>query len=160
MAPRPTRQWLPGPARQRLPGPAAGGPASTGAGRYGTLTVAAVPIGRPGDASPLLAQALAEAPLVAAEDTRRLRRLAATLGVEVTGRVISYWNAVERQRSDQLLDVLRAGQDVLLVSDAGMPTISDPGYRLVAAAAEAGARSGSCPDRRGHRRMAVSGLAD
>jgi 16S rRNA (cytidine1402-2'-O)-methyltransferase len=102
--------------------------------------VAAVPIGRPGDASPLLAQALAEAPLVAAEDTRRLRRLAATLGVEVNGRVISYWNAVERQRSDQLLDVLRGGQDVLLVSDAGMPTISDPGYRLVAAAADAGAR--------------------
>ena len=119
--------------------PAASDPARAAAGRYGTLTVAAVPIGRPGDASPLLAQALAEAPLVAAEDTRRLRRLAATLGVEVTGRVISYWNAVERQRSDQLLDVLRSGQDVLLVSDAGMPTISDPGYRLVAAAAEAGA---------------------
>ena len=119
---------------------ASGGSASPAADRYGTLTVAAVPIGRPGDASPLLAQALAEAPLVAAEDTRRLRRLAATLGVEVTGRVISYWNAVERQRSDQLLEVLRTGQDVLLVSDAGMPTISDPGYRLVAAAADAGAR--------------------
>ncbi len=107
---------------------------------YGTLTVAAVPIGRPGDASPLLAQALAEAPLVAAEDTRRLLRLAATLGVEVTGRVVSYWAAVERSRSDRLLDLLRQGQDVLLVSDAGMPAISDPGYRLVAAAAEAGAR--------------------
>jgi 16S rRNA (cytidine1402-2'-O)-methyltransferase len=107
---------------------------------YGTLTVAAVPIGRPGDASPLLAQALAEAPVVAAEDTRRVRRLAATLGVEVTGRVISYWEGVERRRGDQLLDSLRQGQDVLLVSDAGMPAISDPGYRLVAAAAEAGAR--------------------
>jgi 16S rRNA (cytidine1402-2'-O)-methyltransferase len=118
----------------------ASGSAAQAAGGYGTLTVAAVPIGRPGDASPLLAQALAEAPLVAAEDTRRLRRLAATLGVEVTGRVVSYWNAVERRRSDQLLDVLRTGQDVLLVSDAGMPTISDPGYRLVAAAADAGAR--------------------
>jgi 16S rRNA (cytidine1402-2'-O)-methyltransferase len=122
------------------PTPAASDSLTPAAGGYGTLTVAAVPIGRPGDASPLLAQALAEAPLVAAEDTRRLRRLAATLGVEVTGRVISYWNAVERQRSDQLLDVLRTGQDVLLVSDAGMPTISDPGYRLVAAAADAGAR--------------------
>ncbi len=108
---------------------------------YGTLTVAAVPIGRPGDASPLLAQALAEAPLVAAEDTRRLRRLAATLGVEVTGRVVSYWDAASSgSRGDQLLDSLRQGQDVLLVSDAGMPAISDPGYRLVAAAAEAGAR--------------------
>ena len=120
--------------------PGASDTASPAAGRYGTLTVAAVPIGRPGDASPLLAQALAEAPLVAAEDTRRLRRLAATLGVELTGRVVSYWDAVERRRGDQLLDALRQGQDVLLVSDAGMPAISDPGYRLVAAAAEAGAR--------------------
>jgi 16S rRNA (cytidine1402-2'-O)-methyltransferase len=136
------------PAASGSPAPAARGSLAAGdaasgspaADRFGTLTVAAVPIGRPGDASPLLAQALAEAPLVAAEDTRRLRRLAATLGVEVTGRLISYWNAVERQRSDQLLDVLRTGQDVLLVSDAGMPTISDPGYRLVAAAADAGAR--------------------
>ena len=128
------------PARAASGSPAAGSSASPATGPYGTLTVAAVPIGRPGDASPLLAQALAEAPLVAAEDTRRLRRLAATLGVEVTGRVISYWNAVERQRSDQLLDLLRTGQDVLLVSDAGMPTISDPGYRLVAGAADAGAR--------------------
>ena len=118
-------------------GPAGGDPQ---AGGYGTLTVAAVPIGRPGDASPLLAQALAEAPLVAAEDTRRLRRLAATLGVEVTGRVVSYWDAVERRRGGQLLDSLRQGQDVLLVSDAGMPAISDPGYRLVAAAAAAGTR--------------------
>jgi len=123
--------------------PAAGVPASddpAAADGYGTLTVAAVPIGRPGDASPLLAQALAEAPLVAAEDTRRLRRLAATLGVEVTGRVISYWDGVEQRRGEQLLDSLRHGQDVLLVSDAGMPAISDPGYRLVAAAAGAGAQ--------------------
>jgi 16S rRNA (cytidine1402-2'-O)-methyltransferase len=127
--------------------PAASGPAAShsaasqpaAADGFGTLTVAAVPIGRPGDASPLLAQALAEAPLVAAEDTRRLKRLASTLGVEVTGRVVSYWDAVERSRGGRLLDSLRQGQDVLLVSDAGMPTISDPGYRLVAAAAEAGA---------------------
>jgi 16S rRNA (cytidine1402-2'-O)-methyltransferase len=123
-------------------GPAPTGPAPAGppaaADGFGTLTVAAVPIGRTGDASPLLAQALAGAPLVAAEDTRRLKRLASALGVEVTGRVISYWDAVERSRGDRLLDALRQGQDVLLVSDAGMPTISDPGYRLVAAAAEAG----------------------
>ncbi len=128
------------PAASDLPArdPAATGPDPAGA--FGTLTVAAVPIGRPGDASPLLAQALAAAPVVAAEDTRRLRRLAATLGVELTGRVVSYWDAVEQRRGDQLLGVLRQGQDVLLVSDAGMPAISDPGYRLVAAAAEAGAR--------------------
>ena len=83
------------PAASGSPTPAARGSLAAGsaasgspaADRYGTLTVAAVPIGRPGDASPLLAQALAEAPLVAAEDTRRLRRLAATLGVEVTGRL-------------------------------------------------------------------------
>jgi 16S rRNA (cytidine1402-2'-O)-methyltransferase len=118
-------------------GSAAGGSVVDG---YGTLTVAAVPIGRAGDASPLLAQALAGAPLVAAEDTRRLMRLATMLGVEVTGRVVSYYEAIERQREGQLLDSLRKGQDVLLVSDAGMPAISDPGYRLVAAAAEAGAR--------------------
>jgi 16S rRNA (cytidine1402-2'-O)-methyltransferase len=117
--------------------PAASEPAA--AEGFGTLTVAAVPIGRPGDASPLLAQALAESPLVAAEDTRRLKRLASSLGVEVTGRVVSYWEAVERSRGGRLLDSLRQGHDVLLVSDAGMPTISDPGYRLVAAAAEAGA---------------------
>jgi 16S rRNA (cytidine1402-2'-O)-methyltransferase len=137
-SPAPATGGFPAPATSGSP--AASGSASRAADGYGTLTVAAVPIGRPGDASPLLAQALAEASLVAAEDTRRLRRLAAALGVEVTGRIISYWNAVERQRSDQLLGVLRSGQDVLLVSDAGMPTISDPGYRLVAAAAGAGAR--------------------
>jgi len=124
-------------AAAAVTGEAGPAPAADGCG---TLTVAAVPIGRPGDASPLLAQALAQAPLVAAEDTRRLRRLAATLGVEVTGRVVSYWDAVERLRGEQLVDSLRHGQDVLLVSDAGMPAISDPGYRLVAAAAEAGAR--------------------
>jgi 16S rRNA (cytidine1402-2'-O)-methyltransferase len=136
-APAPAGPVPGGPAAGEAP-PAVSEPATRDG--YGTLTVAAVPIGRPGDASPLLAQALAEATLVAAEDTRRLRRLAATLGVEVTGRVTSYWDAVERERGDRLLDSLRQGQDVLLVSDAGMPAISDPGYRLVAAAAEAGAR--------------------
>ncbi|HTT53272.1 MAG TPA: 16S rRNA (cytidine(1402)-2'-O)-methyltransferase [Streptosporangiaceae bacterium] len=107
--------------------------------RTGTLTVAAVPIGRPGDASPLLAQALASAPVIAAEDTRRLRRLAAALGVAPGGKIVSYYDAVERSREPQLIETLRNGQDVLLVTDAGMPVISDPGYRLVAAAAAAGA---------------------
>ena len=105
----------------------------------GTLTVAAVPIGRPGDASPLLAHALASAPVIAAEDTRRVRRLAAALGVEPAGKIVSYYDAVERSREPQLIETLRGGQDVLLVTDAGMPVISDPGYRLVAAAAAAGA---------------------
>ena len=105
----------------------------------GTLTVAAVPIGRPGDASPLLVQALASAPVIAAEDTRRVRKLAAALGVEPAGKIISYYDAVERSREPRLVQTLLDGQDVLLVTDAGMPVISDPGYRLVAAAAAAGA---------------------
>ena len=116
----------------RAPAPAAG--TSTG-----TLTVAAVPIGRPGDASPLLAHAIATAPVIAAEDTRRLRKLAAALGVEPAGKIISYYDAVERSREPRLIEILRGGQDVLLVTDAGMPVISDPGYRLVAAAAAADA---------------------
>ncbi len=103
----------------------------------GTLVVAAAPIGRPGDASARLAAALATVPLVAAEDTRRVRRLAASLGVEISGRVVSYYDAVERDREAGLLAALRGGQDVLLVTDAGTPAISDPGYRLVAAAAAA-----------------------
>ncbi len=109
-------------------------------GTAGTLTVAAAPIGQPGDASGRLALALAAAGLIAAEDTRRLRRLAGALGVRLTGRVVSYYDDVEARRTPALLAELTAGQDVLLVTDAGMPGVSDPGYRLVAAAAEAGVR--------------------
>jgi len=112
-------------------------PAPDASGRQGTLTVAAAPIGQPGDASGRLAQALASAPVIAAEDTRRLRRLASSLGVRLTGRVLSYYDDVEARRVPALLAELSAGQDVLLVSDAGMPSVSDPGYRLVAAAADA-----------------------
>jgi 16S rRNA (cytidine1402-2'-O)-methyltransferase len=104
----------------------------------GTLVVAAAPIGQPGDISPRLASALATVPVIAAEDTRRLRRLAASLGVHPAGRVVSYYDAVETDRVPGLLAALAAGQDVLLVTDAGMPAVSDPGYRLVAAAAAAG----------------------
>ena len=104
----------------------------------GTLVVAAVPIGQPGDISPRLASALATVPVIAAEDTRRVRRLAVALGVHLAGRIVSYYDAVEQDRVPGLLDALAAGEDVLLVTDAGMPTVSDPGYRLVAAAAAAG----------------------
>ena len=104
----------------------------------GTLTVAAVPIGRPGDASPRLAEALAGTAIVAAEDTRRVRRLAAALGVKLAGRLVSNYDAVERSRPGTLLAALLDGDDVLLVTDAGMPAVSDPGYRLVAAAAAEG----------------------
>jgi 16S rRNA (cytidine1402-2'-O)-methyltransferase len=117
-----------------------GSPATGESGAGGTLTLAAVPIGRPEDASPRLAAALGQASVVAAEDTRRLRRLASALGVRPSGRVISYYEAVEAARTPQLLAELKAGRDVLLVTDAGMPGISDPGYRLVAAAAAAGVR--------------------
>jgi 16S rRNA (cytidine1402-2'-O)-methyltransferase len=109
-------------------------------GGGGTLTLAAVPIGRPQDASPRLAAALGEAPIVAAEDTRRVRRLASALGVRLAGRVVSYYDNVEAARTPSLLAELTAGRDVLLVTDAGTPGISDPGYRLVAAAAAAGLR--------------------
>jgi 16S rRNA (cytidine1402-2'-O)-methyltransferase len=108
--------------------------------RCGTLTLAAAPIGRPDDASPRLAGALGGAAIVAAEDTRRVRRLAAALGVRVTGRLVSYYDSVEQQRASGLLTALREGTDVLLVTDAGMPGISDPGYRLVSAAAAEGIR--------------------
>jgi 16S rRNA (cytidine1402-2'-O)-methyltransferase len=104
----------------------------------GTLVLAATPIGRPEDASARLVAALASAPVIAAEDTRRLRRLADQLGVALTGAVVSYYDGVEEQRAPRLLADLRAGRNVLLVTDAGMPTVSDPGYRLTAAAAAQG----------------------
>jgi len=107
-------------------------------GEPGTLIVAAAPIGQAADASPRLASALAGAGVIAAEDTRRALRLAAALGVEPAGRIVSYYDDVERSRVPGLLAALRSGDDVLLVTDAGMPGVSDPGYRLVAAAADAG----------------------
>ena len=104
----------------------------------GRLILAGTPIGDLGDASPRLARVLAEADVVAAEDTRRLRRLTTELGITVGGRVTSYFEGNERQRTDELVAALVEGQTVLVVTDAGMPSVSDPGYRLVAAAIEAG----------------------
>jgi 16S rRNA (cytidine1402-2'-O)-methyltransferase len=103
----------------------------------GTLTLAATPIGRVDDASPRLAAALDSADVIAAEDTRRLRRLASELGVTVSGRVVSYFEGNEERRTADLVEAIEGGADVLLVTDAGMPSVSDPGYRLVAAAAVA-----------------------
>ncbi len=99
------------------------------------LVLAGAPIGQPGDASVRLRSELASAELVAAEDTRRLHRLCKDLEVTLAGRVVSYFEGNELRRTPELLDALRAGKRVLLVTDAGMPTVSDPGYRLVAAAA-------------------------
>lgn len=99
------------------------------------LVLAGAPIGQPGDASARLGAALANADVIAAEDTRRLHRLCKDLEVTPAGRVVSYFEGNEERRTPELLDALRAGLTVVLVTDAGMPTVSDPGYRLVAAAA-------------------------
>ncbi|MER5980688.1 16S rRNA (cytidine(1402)-2'-O)-methyltransferase [Streptomyces sp. NPDC001857] len=100
----------------------------------GTLVLAGTPIGDVADAPPRLAEELAGADVVAAEDTRRLRRLTQALGVTTTGRIVSYFEGNESARTPELVEALLGGARVLLVTDAGMPSVSDPGYRLVAAA--------------------------
>lgn len=104
----------------------------------GRLLLGATPLGQPADASPRLVEALRTAEVVAAEDTRRVRTLAKALDVQISGRVVSLFDANEATRVPALLADLEAGATVLVVSDAGMPLISDPGYRLVSACAEAG----------------------
>jgi 16S rRNA (cytidine1402-2'-O)-methyltransferase len=99
------------------------------------LLVAATPIGNPADASPRLAAALADADVLAVEDTRRLRRLCADLGVKPTGRLVSLFEGNEAGRVGDLVAAVRDGAMVLLVTDAGTPLVSDPGYRVVAACA-------------------------
>lgn len=101
------------------------------------LILAATPIGQVADASGRLGEALATADIVAAEDTRRLKRLTSELGVEITGRILSYFEGNEERRTPELAAMLRDGLTVVLVTDAGMPSVSDPGYRLVVAAIEA-----------------------
>ena len=123
------------------------------------MILAATPLGQPGDASSRLRDALASAPVVAAEDTRRLRRLCRELGVTPAGRVISFFDANESARVPELLDALRAGEDVLVVTDAGMPSVSDPGYRLVAAAVDEGVAVTALPGPSAvTTALAVSGL--
>jgi 16S rRNA (cytidine1402-2'-O)-methyltransferase len=100
----------------------------------GVLVLAATPIGRVGDASPRLVEALQTADVIAAEDTRRFRRLASDLEVTVNALVVSYFEGNEAARTLSLMEALRSGSRVLLVTDAGMPSVSDPGFRLVAAA--------------------------
>lgn len=100
----------------------------------GVLVLAATPIGDPRDAAPRLAEELALADVVAAEDTRRLRRLCQDLDVNPTGRVVSFHEHNESERTAELVERLRHGDRVLVVTDAGMPSVSDPGYRLVSAA--------------------------
>ena len=110
-----------------------GGPAESARGVGGRLVLAATPMGDVGDASRRLREALATADIVAAEDTRRTRALAKALAVEITGRVVSFYDHVETARIPTLLADIEGGRTVLLVTDAGMPSVSDPGYRMVAA---------------------------
>ena len=104
----------------------------------GRLLIGATPLGQPSDASARLVKALASADVIAAEDTRRIRTLAQALDVKPTGKVVSLFDQNEPTRVPALVGDIEAGATVLLVSDAGMPLISDPGYRLVAACIEAG----------------------
>lgn len=112
--------------------------AESGQADAGCVVLAATPLGRAADASARLIEALGTADVIAAEDTRRVRTLAAALDVTITGRVLSHYDAVEVARLPGLLDAVRAGATVLVVTDAGMPAVSDPGYRIVAAAAAEG----------------------
>jgi len=133
--------------------------ARAGNGEAGVLTLAGAPIGQPEDAPARLAEALASADVIAAEDTRRVRQLATALGVRLSARVVSYYDVIEVRRAAELVTELQAGRDVLVVTDAGMPAISDPGYRLVAAAAAAGIRVTAVPGPSAvTTALAVSGL--
>jgi 16S rRNA (cytidine1402-2'-O)-methyltransferase len=125
----------------------------------GRLLLAATPLGQVGDASARLVEALGSADVIAAEDTRRVRTLAQALGVKPAGRVVSFFDQNEALRVPTLVDEIAAGATVLVVSDAGMPLISDPGYRLVAACAEAGLRVSCLPGPSAvTTALAVSGL--
>lgn len=106
----------------------------------GVLVLAATPIGDPRDAAPRLSQEIATVDVVAAEDTRRFSRLCGALEVKPSGSVVSYHEHNEATRTEDLLTRLVAGARVLVVTDAGMPSVSDPGYRLVVAAVEAGVK--------------------
>lgn len=96
-----------------------------------TLTLAATPLGNPGDASARLIEAIENAGVVAAEDSRKFHRLCADINIKFRGRVLSFFEGNEQERSVEILTMLQAGTSVLVVSDAGMPTISDPGFRLM-----------------------------
>jgi 16S rRNA (cytidine1402-2'-O)-methyltransferase len=126
----------------------------------GRLVLAATPIGDVADAPPRLLRLLATADVVAAEDTRRLRRLCAAAGVAPSGRVVSYHEHNETTRAADLVTAALAGGTVLVVTDAGMPSVSDPGLRVVRAAVEAGVRVTAVPGPSAVlTALALSGLA-
>lgn len=123
------------------------------------LVLAATPIGDVEDASPALRRALLAADVIAAEDTRRFRDLCRRLAISPTARVVSYFDGNEASRVATLLDALSDGQDVVVVTDAGMPVVSDPGFRIVQAAVEAGIRVSAVPGPSAAlTALAVSGL--
>ncbi len=111
----------------------------------GLLVLAGAPIGDWRDASPRLIDELALAEVIAAEDTRRFARLARDLGVTYTARLVSYFDGNENTRTGDLVAEMIEGRRLLLITDAGMPSISDPGYRLVRAALDAGIKVTSVP---------------
>lgn len=126
----------------------------------GRLLLGATPLGQPSDASARLVAALGAAEVVAAEDTRRVRKLASALDVRITGKVVSLFDANEVARIPTLLAEITAGATVLVISDAGTPAISDPGYRLVTACLDAGVDVGCLPGPSAvTTALAVSGLA-
>lgn len=102
----------------------------------GRVILAGTPIGDRRSASPALVETLRDARIIAAEDTRRLRDLLRRLDVETAARVVSYFEGNEVARTSELIECLRDGDDVVVATDAGMPSVSDPGYRLVTAAIE------------------------
>ena len=104
----------------------------------GRVVLVGAPLGNTGDASERLRTVLASADVVAAEDTRRLARLTRDLEITVRGRVVSYFEGNEERRTPELVDALRQGATVAVVTDGGMPSVSDPGFRLVRAALDAG----------------------
>ena len=111
----------------------------------GLLVLAGTPIGDVTDASPALVRALTEADMIAAEDTRRLRSLLERLGVQTAARIVSYFDGNEVARTPELVAALVDGATVVVATDAGMPSVSDPGYRVVVAAVEAGVRVTAVP---------------
>ena len=126
----------------------------------GVLVLAGTPIGDPADAPPRLLTELQQADVIAAEDTRRFTGLLDRLGIQTRARVVSYFEGNEAKRTPALLADLAAGRRVVLVSDAGMPSISDPGYRLVVAAVDGGFRVTAVPGPSAVlTALAVSGLS-
>jgi 16S rRNA (cytidine1402-2'-O)-methyltransferase len=113
--------------------------------RNGRLILLGAPLGNPADASTRMRELLAAADVVAAEDTRRLGRLARDLAVEITGRLVSYLEGNEDRRTPDLVEAVRDGALVVLITDGGMPSVSDPGYRLVRAVLDAGLPVSAAP---------------